>query len=374
MNEVEILEKLVSFRSVVGAPNGDIIDWIANYLKALGALVHILPGPEGDRSNLFATLGPADQRGYILSGHVDVVSAVEPEWVTDPFRLHAENGRLCGRGATDMKGYLAAALAVAEKISTDALVGPVHFAFSYDEEATCHGVPFMLERLPELCQTPLGAIIGEPSAMQPILAHKGKAAARVVVRGKSGHSSRPDQGLNAIHGASAILAQAVRSAQVLSEGAFDAAFEPPYSSLQVGTLKGGTALNIIPDHCELQLEARAIAGCDPRSLLSDVKKVAETLEKDGFSVDWHETGAYPPLSLPRDSALAILAEKLTGKAPLAAVSYGTEAGLFQQAGIDSIICGPGDISRAHKPNEYLLTDELAECVAMLDALAQHCYA
>ncbi|PRD43599.1 acetylornithine deacetylase [Phyllobacterium phragmitis] len=372
MHEVEILEKLVSFRSVVGTPNGDIVEWVTSYLRGLGAKVHVLPGPEGDRSNLFATIGPKDRSGYILSGHLDVVSAIEPDWIGDPFRLRSEGNRLHGRGATDMKGFLAAALAAASKVDANSLVKPIHFAFSYDEEATCHGVPHLIERLPELCQPPLGAIIGEPSGMQPILAHKGKAAARITVRGKSGHSSRPDQGLNAIHGATAILVQAVKSSETLSHGPFDATFEPPYSSLQVGTLKGGTALNIIPDICEFQLEARAIAGCDPRSLLSDIRQAADALQAQGYDVEWTETGAYPPLSLLADSALAALVTALSGKAPLAAVSYGTEAGLFQQAGIDSIICGPGNISRAHKPNEYILIEELSACVAMIDALSRHC--
>jgi acetylornithine deacetylase len=372
MHEIEILEKLVSFRSVVGTPNGDIVDWVAGYLKGLGAEIRVLPGPEGDRSNLFATIGPSDRSGYILSGHMDVVSAVEPDWIGDPFTLRSEGDRLYGRGTTDMKGYLAAALAVASKLSAKSLRKPIHFAFSYDEEATCHGVPHMIERLSDLCKPPLGAIIGEPSGLQPVLAHKGKAAARVAVRGKSGHSSRPDQGLNAIHGATTILAQAVSSAEALSRGPFDAAFEPPYSSLQVGTLKGGTALNIIPDMCEMQIEARAITGCDPRTLLSDIWQAADTLRAQGYEVEWMETGAYPALSLPAGSALAGLVTRLSGKTPLKAVSYGTEAGLYQQAGIDSIICGPGDIARAHKPNEYILIDELSACVSMIDALARHC--
>lgn len=372
MNEIEILEKLVSFPSVVGTPNGEIVAWTTNYLKALGAEVHVLPGPEGDRSNLFATIGPNDRSGYILSGHLDVVPATEPNWTGDPFRLRQEGDRLYGRGTTDMKGFLAAALAAASRLSAKSLTKPIHFAFSYDEEATCHGVPYLIERLPGLCKSPLGAIIGEPSGMRPILAHKGKAAARVTIRGKSGHSSRPDQGLNAIHGATAILAQAVKSSEALSHGPFDQAFEPPYSSLQVGTVKGGTALNIIPDICELQMEARAIAGCDPRSLLSDIRQVSDALQAQGYGVDWVETGAYPALSLPAGSALAGLLTKLSGKQPFSAVSYGTEAGLYQQAGIDSIICGPGDIARAHKPDEYILIEELSACVTMIDALSRHC--
>ncbi|MBX4938600.1 acetylornithine deacetylase [Rhizobium binae] len=374
MQAIEILERLVSFPSVVGTPNGEIVAWIRHYLKSHGIAATELPGPEGDRSNLFATIGPVEVPGYILSGHMDVVPAAEAGWSSDPFRLRAEADRLYGRGATDMKGFLAAVLAAVPALTATQLHRPVHLAFSYDEEAGCRGVPHMIARLPELCAPPLGAIIGEPSGMRAIRAHKGKAAARLTVRGRSGHSSRPDQGLNAIHAMTGVLARANAEAARLTHGPFEDVFEPPYSSLQVGTLKGGQAVNIIPDICEAEFEARAISGVDPAVLLAPLRAAAGALPQLGFEVEWRDLSAYPALSLAADAPLAHLLGELTGIEPLAAVSYGTEAGLFQRAGIDAIICGPGDIGRAHKPDEFILASELMACRAVVEALARRCTA
>jgi acetylornithine deacetylase len=369
-----ILEKLVSFQSVVGTPNGDIVEWIADYLRSFGIAPQILPGPEGDRANLFATIGPADRPGYILSGHMDVVPAGEAGWDGDPFVLRIEGDRLYGRGTTDMKGFLAVVLAAVPSFLSRPLSRPIHLAFSYDEEAGCRGVPHLIARLPDLCGPPLGAIIGEPSGMRGILAHKGKAAARLTLRGLSGHSSRPDLGLNAIHAMTEVQQAAVATAIDLAEGPFEDEFEPPYSSLSIGTITGGQAVNIIPELCNLELEARAISSVDPEALLAPVREAAEALASKGFGVDWQVLSVYPALSLAPSSPLAALLKDLTGSEPLAAVSYGTEAGLYQRAGVDAIICGPGDIARAHKPNEFILTSELAACHSLIDALGRHCRA
>ncbi|MDZ7928241.1 MAG: acetylornithine deacetylase [Agrobacterium sp.] len=372
MNAIEILERLVGFPSVVGTANGDIAGWIADYLESHGAKVSLLPGPEGDRANLFATFGPADRAGYILSGHMDVVPAGEPEWSSDPFTLRAENDRLYGRGTSDMKGFLATVLAAAPAFSHMVLKRPVHIAFSYDEEAGCRGVPHLLARLPELCAPPAGAIIGEPSNLRAVRAHKGKAAARITIRGRSGHSSRPDQGVNAIHLMTGIMAKAVETAHELMQGPFEATFEPPYSSLQIGTMKGGQAINIIPDFSAIELEARAISGISPLELLQPVRSSVEALAAKGIDIEWTPMSDYPALSLAADAPLALLLEELTGTPCLAAVSYGTEAGLFQAAGIDAIICGPGDIGRAHKPDEFITTSELSACQSMLETLGRRC--
>ncbi|QKC85340.1 acetylornithine deacetylase [Mesorhizobium sp. NZP2077] len=374
MDVFDILDRLVAFPSVAGKPNGDIAGWIEAYLAEHGTRVTVLPGPEGDRSNLFATIGPANVPGYILSGHMDVVPASEPQWRSSPFALRKEGERLYGRGTTDMKGFLAAALAAVPTLAGLHLARPIHFAFSYDEEVGCRGVPHLIARLPELCAKPLGVIVGEPSGMRAVRGHKGKAAARVIVNGRSGHSSRPDLGLNAIHAMAAALSAAVDEAERLTHGPFDPAFEPPYSSLQAGVVAGGHQVNIIPDTCTLDLEARAIPGVDPASLLAPVRARAEALAADGFRIEWRPMSAYPAMSLPPDAPLAGLLHALTGEAPLAAVSYGTEAGLYQAAGFDAIICGPGDIDRAHKPDEYILTSELAACQRMIEALGARCAA
>ncbi|MXQ14217.1 acetylornithine deacetylase [Microvirga makkahensis] len=364
----DLLARLVAFPSVVGSPNGAIVDWIAEYCRAHGASVTVLPGPEGDRCNLFATIGPRDKPGYILSGHMDVVPAGEAEWSADPFTMRAVGDRCYGRGTTDMKGFLACALAALPGLAASNLSQPVHLAFSYDEEAGCRGVPHLIEALPALCEKPLGAIIGEPSRMRAVRAHKGKAAVRLEVIGRSGHSSQPHLGLNAVHAMAGVITKAVAYGKLLAEGPFDPNFDPPYSSLQVGVVAGGQAVNIIPDRCTADIEVRAVSGTAPLSLLEPVKQQFEALRSENFKTFWHELSAYPALSLAADSPLAGLMMELTGKETLSAVSYGTEAGLYQQAGIEAIICGPGDIGRAHRPDEYITLSELYACRQMIEAL------
>ena len=368
MTPEEILKTLIGFPSVVGQPNAAIAGWIAQYLGDFGIEAHLLIGPEGDRVNLFATIGPRDVPGLVLSGHMDVVPAQEPQWSADPFKLRADGDKLLGRGTSDMKGFLAAALAIVRSLIALKPARPIHLAFSYDEEAGCRGVPHLLEALPSLCALPAAAVIGEPSGLRPILAHKGKAAARVEVQGRSGHSSRPDLGLNAIYAMARVIAAAEGTAAKLSRGPLDPVFEPPCSTVQIGTVRGGDAVNIIPESCIIEIEARAIAGASPAALLEPVREALEGLKTEGFGTSWQPIAGYPPLSLSADAPIARLMTRVTGEAPLAAVSYGTEAGLYQAAGIDAIICGPGDIARAHKPNEYITRGELADCVGMLERL------
>lgn len=368
MNVEEILARLIAFPSVVGTPNEAIVNWVRGYCQAAGAEVAIIPGPEGDRFNLFVTIGPREARGYILSGHLDVVPASEPEWSGAPFVLRRDGERLFGRGASDMKGFLASALAALPQLAAMNLRQPIHLAFSYDEEAGCRGVHHLIAALPNLCERPLGAVIGEPSRMQPVQAHKGKAAVRLEVIGRSGHSSRPDLGLNAVHAMASVVTHAVAYAQSLTDGPFDDNFVPPYSSLQVGLINGGQAVNIIPDRCSADLEIRAVPGVSPSSLLEPLKAQLFALRSSGFEVAWHELSAYPALAPVKGSELTAVLVELTGQKPLVAVSYGTEAGLYQQAGIDAIICGPGDISRAHRADEYIEIGELAACQGMIEDL------
>jgi acetylornithine deacetylase len=364
-NVIKTLETLVSFPSVVGTPNAAIVSWIKDYLTQHDAHITEIKGPEGDRSNLFASFGPLGQPGLILSGHMDVVPASAIEWKSDPYKLRQDGDRLYGRGTTDMKGFLAAALAIVPELDTNRLRRPVHLAFSYDEEAGCRGVPHMIKELPALCTSPFGAIIGEPSDLVPIRAHKGKAAARIIIKGKAGHSSRPDLGLNAIHALSHVMSHAVQHSELLSSGPQDPLFSPSYSTLQIGKCSGGVALNVIPAHAELELEIRAIPGVNPRDLVSKVLEILPSLEAQGFSVTVEHLSDYPGLSLDKTSPLAALLENASGHASIDAVSYGTEAGLFQAAGIPSIICGPGNIDRAHKPDEYICISELENAMAML---------
>lgn len=359
----DLLARLVGFPSVVGSANGAIMGFVQEYLRAHGVASTLIAGPEGDRWNLFATIGDASRPGYVLSGHVDVVPAGEPEWQADPFVLRQDGDRLIGRGACDMKGFVAAALAMVPELLAMPLSAPIHIALSYDEEAGCRGVPHLLAALPDLCAPPLGAIIGEPSGLVPVLAHKGKAALRLVATGVAGHSSRPDLGANAIHGLLPTLIAAAAQAVALQSGPQDARFEPPWSSLQIGTVAGGQAVNIIPSLATAEIEARAIQGVDPKAILDPVVAAAK-----GLAVDW--LSSYPALALEANHPLARLMADLTGASPLGAVSFGTEAGLYQQAGIPAIICGPGDIARAHRPKEYLTKGELQDACSMIRRLGQ----
>ncbi|WP_435167504.1 acetylornithine deacetylase [Falsirhodobacter sp. 1013] len=359
----DLLARLVGFPSVVGTPNGAIIAFVEAYLRDLGVPCHRIAGPEGDRWNLFATIGDPSVPGHILSGHVDVVPAGEAEWRADPFALRMEGDRLTGRGACDMKGFVAAVLATVPDLLRMRLSSPIHIALSYDEEAGCRGVPHLIAALPDLCAPPAGCIVGEPTGLVPVLAHKGKAALRLVAQGRSGHSSRPDLGVNAIHALLPALQAAAAQAVALQSGPQDARFAPPWSSLQIGTVQGGQAVNIIPDRAEAALEARAIQGVDPKAILQPVVEAA-----GGLDIEW--LSSYPALALDRDHPLATLAEAITGHTALGAVSFGTEAGLFQSAGIPSIICGPGDIARAHRPEEHLTQGELQATCAMVRALGE----
>ena len=370
-----ILADLVAIPSLPGAPNAAIVDRVRAELARHGVESAVLPGPDGDRSNLFATIGPRDRPGYILSGHMDVVPVEGQVWATDPFRLAPEGERLAGRGTTDMKGFLACVLAMVPEFLALPLERPVHIAFSYDEEIGCRGAPHLIERLPSLCAAPAGCIVGEPSEMRPVLSHKGKQALELVIEGRAGHSSNPALGENALYPAAELLIF-VRdlAARLAAEGPFDARFDPPHPTIQAGVIRGGNAVNIIPDRASVEIEVRSVPGLAPEAVTAEV--VAElaaladraTAEGRALRVSHRELASYPALPPPEDRALVDLMERLTGQAALASVSYGTEAGLFHAAGIPAIVCGPGAIDRAHRPNEYIRKSELEACRSMLRGL------
>ena len=364
MNAQAILADLIAIPDLPGQSNAVMSACVQRHLHAAGAQVTVLPGPEGDRDNIFATLGPADRPGYLLSGHMDVVPVAGQSWTSDPFSLTERDGKLYGRGTSDMKGFLACMLAVAYAVDGECLERPLHLAFSYDEEIGCRGVGHMIARLPDLCAAPLGCIIGEPSDMTPIQSHKGKHSLALIFKGKAAHSSVPDAGVNAIY-AAAEVALFVRglNAELAASGPFDSGFAPPHSTVSAGVVRGGSAVNIIPDACELHIECRAIPAQDPGQITTQIIAFAQDCVARGLALglETQDIGRYPALPAPGDLTLSDMMADLTGRAPLAAVSYGTEAGLFQNAGMPAIICGPGSITRAHRPDEYIEPAELTEC-------------
>lgn len=370
-----ILADLVAIPSLPGRANAAIVERVRAELTRHGVESAVIAGPEGDRFNIFASIGPKDRPGYILSGHTDVVPVEGQTWASDPFRLTADGPRLSARGASDMKGFLACVLAMVPEFRGMPLERPVHLAFSYDEEIGCRGVGHMIERLPSLCAPPAGCIVGEPTEMQPVLAHKGKQALELTIEGRAGHSSNPAQGVNALYpAAELLLAIRDRAARLAAEGPFDPRFAPAHSTLQAGVVRGGSAVNVIPDRATIEIEARGIPGQPPEEVTADITAALALIADRALiagqeiRVSHRELSRYPALAPAADPALAALLSRLTGREPLASVSYGTEAGLFQAAGIASIICGPGSIARAHRADEYILTTELAECRQMLRGL------
>ena len=368
-----ILAALVEKGCLPGQSNHAIADYIRSWLEDKGIHVAIIPGPEGDRVNLLATIGPRDVPGILLSGHMDVVPVEGQAWSSPPFCLTECHGRLIGRGASDMKGFLACMMAAVPLFCAADLKRPVHLAFSYDEEIGCRGVPHLIARLPDLVAMPMAAIIGEPSNLQPVLSHKGKLAIEISLDGRAAHSSNPDAGLNALYAAAELVRTVEHAAHAQAlHGLRDPRFVPPHSTLVAGVLHAGTAVNIIPDRAILQLETRVVPGDDADALLRPILARTDELLFQGrvAGVNIRELARYP--ALPPDAGdLAGLVSSWTGKPMIPAVSYGTEAGLFHAAGIPSVICGPGSIDRAHRPNEYILTEELSECMAMLSKLAAH---
>ncbi|MDB6177651.1 acetylornithine deacetylase [Paracoccus sp. Z330] len=371
MNLREILADLVAIPSLPGTRNDKIADAICNHLDLPGVTLHRIPTPEG-RWNILASIGPTDQAGVMLSGHSDVVSAEGQSWSTDPFRLTQVEDRLIGRGTSDMKGFLAVMLTLLPEFLQMPLRRPVHLAFSCDEEIGCQGVPYLIERLPDLIALPQYCIVGEPSGLRPVRSHKGKQSIEVKLTGKPGHSSDPAAGLNALYPAAKLALEIQDIATSLTvEGPFDPAFAPDCSTLQVGLLEGGVAVNIIPEHASMLIEARMIPAQSPHEVINRVLEVLRHIQQSASVADvplqskYRVLASYPALSSNDNAELATKLGKLGGYPVVPAVSYGTEAGLFAKAGITSVVCGPGDIARAHRADEFIHEHELTACAEML---------
>jgi acetylornithine deacetylase len=350
---LEILRRLIVCDTVSSRSNLALIDFVQDYLADFGVACELVPNENGTKANLLATIGPPVDGGLILSGHTDVVPVEGQAWQSDPFRLHEADDKLYGRGTCDMKGFIAAALALVPELAQRQLTRPVHLALSYDEEVGCLGVHRLLDRLRQQPITPLGAIIGEPTDLRLIDLHKGIQLLKTTVRGRSAHSSRPELGENAIF----IAAKLVRfleekaTALALSPTA-DRRFATPYITLNVGTIEGGTATNIIPEHCSFCWEFRAPPGADPEEVPRALESyLANELPQAQISTE--RTVCVAPLLARRESAVFALVATVRQQTCGDSIAYVTEAGLFQRAGFDAVVCGPGSVEQAHQPNEYL---------------------
>lgn len=342
-------------------------------LLALGAHCTRFPDATGQKLALLARLGPDAPGGVMLSGHVDVVPVDGQVWTVPPFQMTAQGGRLYGRGTTDMKGFVAAMLALAER--APALDRPLWLAISYDEEVGCIGVRPMLAAIAARNIRPDLVMVGEPTQMQLGLGHKGKLAFTVTATGVARHSSEAPLALNALHLAGDFMA-GVRALQdrIAADGPFEDGYSVPYATLHVGRLTGGTVVNLVPDQAELLMELRLLAADDAAALTDDLHQLAARIispyraQFPSAALIVQETGGYPGLSTPADPAVQTLAACLPKGTVTCKLSYGTEGGLFAQAlGVPVVICGPGDMAQGHRPDEYITTDQLAACDAALDA-------
>ncbi|RTR00801.1 acetylornithine deacetylase [Halomonas nitroreducens] len=375
---VDLLAELVAFDTTSHRSNLPLIAFVEAYLARHGVASRRVPDDTGEKANLYATIGPVDRPGVMLSGHTDTVPVTGQAWSVDPFRLTVEGERLYGRGTADMKGFLAAMLGAVPALVEADLAVPVHLAFSHDEEVGCLGVRSLLADLAHQPVRPAACLVGEPTSMRPATAHKGKLAVRLHVRGKACHSGMAPEGVNAIHVA-ARLATWVEETAVAkaTRGPFDVRFAIPHTTLQVGTIQGGAALNIVPQDCRLDIEIRNVAEDDPEALLGELMAVAASLEAEmrethpEAGIQLERLSDYPGLSMADDHALVDFILALLDERELERIGYGTEGGLFQhELGIPTLVCGPGSMAQGHQPDESVTRDQLARCEAFLSRLSE----
>jgi len=372
---IELLAHLVSFDTTSSKNNLGLIGFVEDYLREHDVASRRIVSEDGQKSSLYATIGPEGQSGVALSGHTDVVPVDGQVWSSDPFTLRAADGRLYGRGAADMKGFIAAALAAVPDFKARKLSTPIHLAFSYDEEIGCIGVRPMIAELGTHLPKPRMVIVGEPTSMQVVDAHKGPVRWQVDVKGRAAHSSMAHLGVNAVTYATRLVGELERIEAELKQRVIDVRFEPPYSTLQVTKIEGGTATNIVPVSCRFVFDIRALPGLSPDEIESRLTRFAEVHclpemrsiapEAD---IEIARVNAVPPFGAARTSEVVALALKLTGQNETFGVSYGTEAGLFQDAGAPSVVCGPGDIAQAHTADEWIAESQITACQGFLKRL------
>lgn len=380
VDAAEILATLVAFDTVSDRSNLPLIDWIEEFARRHGAAVTRVSDETGTKAGLWIGLGPLDRPGYVLSGHSDVVPADGQPWSSDPFRLREEGGRLYGRGTSDMKGFLAVCLALLPEMAAEPLAVPLHIAVSYDEEVGCLGVRPLIARMGELFPKPLGCFVGEPTGMEVVLGHKGKSAARVTFTGRACHSALAPQGVNAVEYAARFIEHVRLMAEGLArEGARDGLYDVPHTTALSSVVRGGSALNIVPDTCSVDFEVRAIGADDAGALTAAAVAYAEgqlvplmRAADPACGITVEPLIAYPGLDTAPEAAIATLAKRLAGRNAHAKVSYGTEAGLFDAAGVPSVVIGPGSIARAHRADEYVTRGELDACAGFLRRLIGEC--
>ena len=380
-----MIERLISFNTVSRDSNLGLIEWVRDYLTKLGATTRLTHDASGKKANLFATLGDSKKPGLILSGHTDVVPVDGQNWDTDPFAAIERDGKLFARGSADMKGFIGIALTQAPKflaaLNANRLDAPLHYALSYDEEVGCLGVRGLIRDLEENGIRPAGCVVGEPTSMQPIIAHKGTHRFRCAVRGREAHSSYVTHGVNAIEYAARLVVYIRQIADRLAQfEQRDNGFTVPYTTLSTGLIRGGIAANVIPKDCEFQFDMRTLPQASPDALYQEIRAYAEALTREMQAIDsqagidlvW--SAQTVGLAASESDAIVQWAMRLSRNSQVGKVSYGTEAGLFQQMGVPAVICGPGDIAEAHRPNEFVALEQLAQCESFMNRILDSGYA
>ncbi|MBV4458853.1 acetylornithine deacetylase [Pseudomonas sp. COR58] len=372
----ELLATLVGFDTTSRESNLQLIGFVRDYLARFDVPCELVYNDERSKANLFATVGPSDRPGIVLSGHTDVVPADGQPWTVPPFELTRRDGKLYGRGTADMKGYIACVLALVPALVEAPLSKPVHIALSYDEEVGCLGVRSLLKVLERRPVKPLLCIIGEPTGLKPVLGHKGKLAMRCDVHGHACHSAYAPQGVNAIECAAELIGELGRIGQGLKAPEHhDRRFDPPFSTVQAGVISGGKALNIVPADCRFDFEVRALPSQDPGEVAERLKAYAEqqmlprmravSAQSD---IRFSELSAYPGLATDAKSQAAQLIAAFCGREDFGTVAFGTEGGLFDAVGIPTVVCGPGSMDQGHKPDEFVSLAQLDACDAMLQRM------
>lgn len=368
---VALTRQLIGFDTTSRGSNLALIDFVQESLEGAGARCRRTTDATGAKANLFASFGPERDGGYVLSGHTDVVPVDGQDWSSDPFKAEVRDGKLFGRGACDMKGFIGAALTLVPEVARARLARPIHLALSYDEEVGCAGVSGMLEDLKTAGIRPALAIVGEPTLMQVVGAHKSGAVLSTCCHGREGHSSAPDKGANAVMMAGEFVTLLADVGAGLHADR-DPRFDPPYTTVQATVIAGGTAVNILARDASVTWEYRGLPDRDAASIVDTVRHRAETEILPKYRIRAHEArietvlkASYPGLVLDDASPAVALARELTGANSVETVAYGTEAGHFQRFGIPAVICGPGSIEQAHRADEFVSLSELAKCEAFL---------
>jgi acetylornithine deacetylase len=380
ISSVEMIKRLVAFDTTSRNSNMPLMDFTRNYLADFGIESGLVFDETGQKANLYATCGPLDTPGIMLSGHSDCVPIDGQDWNSNPFEVIERDGKLYGRGTSDMKSFIALALAAVPELTRAKLKTPLHFAFSYDEEVGCLGVKRLIAQLEGMPIKPKACVVGEPTSMQVVTGHKGKLSARCHVHGFECHSALAPKGVNAVEIAAELVARLRQMARRMQdEGPFDRAFDPPFTTVHTGMIQGGTALNIVPKDCTFETEIRNLPTHDPEPLLAELKQYAEEVllpemrkvSKDA-GISWEALPGYPGLVGEKEADVVRLAQALSDSEEAGRVSFGTEAGLFQRAGVPAVVCGPGSIEQAHKPNEYISLEQITRGEKFIAELLRTC--